>query len=170
MLAWLGITGGVAFGSAVFPLISVELFLVGLVSDHHHHPPMSCWLLGAVVALGQVAGKLVYFYASRGAVALPAFMRPNTSAAQRRTRWRVAVHWASRWFGVLRAKCERHPGWLLGTTGISAVTGIPPFMAMTMLAGVARMPVGAFLCTTLLGRFLRFSAIAAAPALVLRLV
>ncbi len=63
MIAWLGLTLGVALGSALIPLISVEIFLVGLALEQPHIP----WLfLGAVVAVGQVSGKLLYYYAARG--------------------------------------------------------------------------------------------------------
>ena len=63
MLAWLGLTLGVAFGSALLPLVSVEIFLIGLAVQQPHIP----WLLlGAAVAIGQVAGKLLYYYAAQG--------------------------------------------------------------------------------------------------------
>jgi membrane protein YqaA with SNARE-associated domain len=165
VLTWLGITLGVAFGSALCPLISVEVFLIGLVgSGHQTH--MSWWMLGAVIAIGQVVGKLLYYYAGRGALRLPALLRPKeVTAPPRETRWHAFKHrWAVR-FGHFRDKCEKHPRLMIGTTGVSALTGLPPFMAITVLAGVVRMSLAAFLFTTLTGRFLRFSAIAASPGL-----
>jgi membrane protein YqaA with SNARE-associated domain len=57
MLMWLGLSMGIAFGSALLPLISIEIFLIGLVTQQPQIP----WLaLGAVIAVGQVAGKLFY--------------------------------------------------------------------------------------------------------------
>ncbi|GAA0633602.1 hypothetical protein GCM10010174_63660 [Kutzneria viridogrisea] len=166
VVTWLAITLGVALGSAICPLISVEVFLVGLVATNGHHPLMSCWMLGAVIAIGQVVGKLLYFYAARGDVPLPNFLRPKQrTGPEPVTRWRKFTRRCGQLFTQLRDKCERHPGWLIGTTGISALTGMPPFAATTILAGVARMSVLAFLLTTLTGRFVRFTAIAASPDL-----
>jgi membrane protein YqaA with SNARE-associated domain len=69
------------------------------------------------------------------------------------------------WVERLTEKCHRHPHWMAGTYGVSAVVGLPPFMATTILAGLARMPVAVFLSTGFAGRFIRFSLLAASPAL-----
>lgn len=167
MLSWLCITLGVAFGSALLPLVSIEIFLVGLAVQEPHIP----WLaLGAVVAVGQVGGKLVYYYAARGQLHLPAWMhrrpgrqpRPLTA---RRIRWQLRTKRIRAWVEVVREKCHRHPKWMVGTYGVSSVLGLPPYMATAVLAGMARMSLSAFLSAGLLGRFVRFSAIAASPAL-----
>jgi len=39
-------------------------------------------LFGAVTAVGQIAGKLLYFYAARGSLHLPAFMHRAAAASQ----------------------------------------------------------------------------------------
>ena len=54
---------------------------------------------------------------------------------------------------------------MAGTYGVSAVIGLPPFMATTVLAGLAKMPMSTFIGAGLLGRWIRFSALAASPAL-----
>lgn len=165
MIAWLGLTLGVAFGSALIPLVSIEIFLVGLAVQQPHIP----WLfLGAVVAVGQVAGKLLYYYAAKGDLHLPAFMhrrRREKIDTPRRLRWRRRTKRIRMWVEALREKCHRHPKWMVGTYGISSVLGLPPFMATSVLAGMVRMSLGAFLGAGLLGRFIRFSALAASPAL-----
>jgi len=165
VIAWLGLTLGVALGSALIPLISVEIFLVGLALEQPHIP----WLfLGAVVAVGQVSGKLLYYYAARGDVHLPAFMHRNRTEkldTPRRQRWH---RWTKRlrvWVETLREKCHRHPRWMVGTYGISSVLGLPPFMATSVLAGMVRMSLPAFIGAGLVGRFIRFSALAASPAI-----
>ena len=165
MLAWLAITLGVALGSALFPLISVELFLVGMVAGGHH-PPIACWILGGVVAVGQVIGKLLYYFAARGSLRLPRFLMPKPRSEPRPSTWwtRLGSRLAAS-FATLRAKCEKHPRVMIVTTSVSSVVGLPPFAATTVLAGVARMSLTAFVTTTLAGRFIRFTALAASPNL-----
>jgi membrane protein YqaA with SNARE-associated domain len=162
VIAWLGLTLGVAFGSALLPLVSIEIFLVGLAMQQPHIP----WLfLGAVVAIGQVAGKLLYYYAAKGDLHLPKFMhRGEKIETARRVRWHRRTKRIRMWVETLREKCHRHPRWMVGTYGLSSVLGLPPFMATSVLAGMVRMSLTAFLGAGLIGRFIRFSALAASPA------
>lgn len=163
MIAWLGLTLGVAFGSAVVPLVSIEIFLVGIAMQKPNIP----WLLlGAAVAIGQVAGKLLYYYAAKGDLHLPAFLhrRKEKIDTPRRVRWHRRTKRIRMWVEALREKCHRHPRWMVGTYGLSSVLGMPPFMATSVLAGMMRMSLTAFLGAGLIGRFIRFSALAAAPA------
>jgi membrane protein YqaA with SNARE-associated domain len=165
MLMWLGLSMGVAFGSALLPLISIEIFLVGLVVQQPEIP----WLaLGAVIAVGQVAGKLIYYWAAKGSLHLPAFLRRGprlTPPSERRYRLAVRTKRLRAWVEWLTERCHRHPRWMVGTYGVSSVVGVPPFMATSVLAGMARMKLSAFVSAGLLGRFVRFSLLAAAPAL-----
>lgn len=166
MIGWLCVTLGVAFGSAIVPLISVEVFVIGLASSE----PGVHWLaIGAAVAIGQVAGKLLFYLAAKGSIKLPKFLhdrlhreRPMTA---RRARWELRTKRLRAWLEGLRERCHRHPAWMTGTYGVSAVVGLPPFMATTVLAGLVRMPMSLFLGAGLAGRFARFSLLAASPAL-----
>lgn len=161
MLMWLGVSLGIAFGSALLPLISIEVFLIGLAAREPDIP----WLaLGAVIAVGQVGGKLIYYYAARGALCLPAFLRRKPKAP-RDERKSLRAKRIRAWFSRITERCRRHPRWMLGTYGVSSLIGLPPFMATTVMAGVVRMSPAAFVSTGLLGRFIRFSLLAAAPAL-----
>lgn len=166
MLTWLFVTLGVAFGSALLPLMSIEIFLIGLVTQE---PGLPCLLLGAVIAVGQVAGKLVYYLAARGSIHLPAFLHRKPSAdrppSARRERWDRRTKRFRVWLDLLKEKCHRHPHWMFGTYSLSSVVGLPPFMATTVLAGLVRMRLSAFVSAGLLGRFVRFSVLAASPAL-----
>ena len=163
MIAWLGLALGVAFGSALIPLISIEIFLVGLALQQPHIP----WLcLGATVAVGQVAGKLLYYYAAKGSLRLPAFMHRKKEKLETRRgdAWHRRTKRLRMWVEFLREKCHRHPRWMVGTYGVSSVIGLPPFMATSVLAGMVRMSLSAFLGAGLIGRFIRYSLIAASPA------
>ena len=84
----------------------------------------------------------------------------------RRIRWELRTKRFRGWVEALREKCHRHPRWMVGTYGVSSLLGLPPYMATAVLAGMARMSLSAFVSAGLLGRFIRFSAIAASPALV----
>lgn len=165
-LAWLCVTFGVSVGSALLPIISVEVFVVGMVSSQPELP----WLgIAAVVAVGQIIGKLPYFLAARGYIHLPDFLHRRAPRirppSERRERWKVRTKRIRGWILALRERCHQHPHWMAGTYGISSVLGLPPFMAMTVLAGLARMSMSLFVGAGLLGRFARFSALAASPGL-----
>lgn len=163
MLMSLCAAAGVAFGSALVPLINVEIFVLVLVT---REPALPCLALGAVVAIAQVSGKMLYYIAARGWLHLPKFMhREPKPLTARRVRWQQRTKRMRAWVERLTEKCHRHPHWMAGTYGVSAVVGLPPFMATTILAGLARMPVAVFLSTGFAGRFIRFSLLAASPAL-----
>ncbi|MGW7538762.1 hypothetical protein [Amycolatopsis sp. NPDC054798] len=165
-MGWVLITLGVAFGSAIVPLINAELFVIGLcASQHNVH-----WLwLGGAVAVGQIAGKLLYYLAARGSIRLPKFLhdrlhreRPLTP---RRVRWQLRTKAIRGKIEALRERCQRHPHWMTGTYGISSLVGLPPFMATSVLAGMVRMRLSTFLAAGLAGRWVRFSLLAASPAM-----
>ncbi|MER5264747.1 hypothetical protein ABTZ99_21990 [Actinosynnema sp. NPDC002837] len=160
MLGWLCLTFGVAFGSALVPLISIEIFVIGLVTQQ---PGISWWWIGIAVAVGQVLGKMFYFLAARGSLHLPAFMRREVKPAKALSPWRLK--WKARLEWV-RVRCHRHPHWMFGTHAVSSVVGLPPFMFTTVLAGLAGMSSWLFISTSVAGRFARFSVLAASPAAV----
>ncbi|MEU4442116.1 hypothetical protein AB0K14_15380 [Actinosynnema sp. NPDC050801] len=160
MLGWLCLTFGVAFGSALLPLISIEVFVIGLVTQQ---PGISWWWIGLAVAVGQVLGKMFYFLAARGSLRLPAIMKRKEKQAKPlspwRQKWRTRLEW-------VRVRCHRHPHWMFGTHAVSSVVGLPPFMFTTVLAGLAGMSSWLFISTGMVGRFARFSVLAASPAAV----
>jgi membrane protein YqaA with SNARE-associated domain len=167
VVTWLLVALGVSVASAVVPVISVELFLLTLVSTGPHIP---FWWLGLVIGVGQVLGKLLYFYAARGAFHLPSFLRKwlNKRKLQAQegghSRWLTFKAWWNARLTALRKRCHAHPHWMVGTHATSSLVGFPPFMATTILAGLAGMSLGTFLVAGLSGRIIRFSALAASPA------
>ncbi|WP_326837234.1 hypothetical protein VSH64_20440 [Amycolatopsis rhabdoformis] len=164
-MGWLLLTLGVAFGSAIVPLVNAELFVVGLCASQHN--PHWLWL-GAAVAVGQMGGKLFYFLAARGSIRLPAFLHDRLHRERppsaRRDRWHRRTKVLRSKVEALRERCQRHPHWMTGTYGVSSVVGLPPFMATSVLAGMVRMRLVTFLAAGLAGRWVRFSLLAAAPA------
>lgn len=167
MLGWFFLTLGVAFGSALIPVISIEVFVLGLMSSE---PGAQWFLVGAAVAVGQIAGKLLYYLAARGSIKLPPFLhdrlhRRERPPTRRRERWHLRTKWLRAKIEAVRERCHRHPKWMVGTYGISSVVGLPPFMATTVLAGLADMRMSTFVTAGLAGRFVRYSVLAACPAL-----
>ncbi|TVT49270.1 hypothetical protein FNH05_17095 [Amycolatopsis rhizosphaerae] len=166
MFGWFCLALGVAFGSALLPLISVEVFVVGLMATE---PTARWFLVGAAVAIGQVAGKLLYYLAARGSIRLPPWLHDRLHRQRPPTRWRQRWHERTKGLRVrldaLRERCHRHPHWMTGTYGVSSVVGVPPFMATTVLAGLVAMPLVTFVAAGLAGRFVRYSVLASFPAL-----
>lgn len=158
VIAWLCLTFGVAVGSAILPLISIELFVLGLVTQQ---PGIACWAIGLAVATGQVLGKLVYFLAARGSFHLPKFLKRKEKAAKPASAFKMK--WKAR-LEAVRDRCHRHPHWMFSTHALSSVFGLPPFMFTTVLAGLAGMSTSLFVATGTVGRFARFTVLAASPA------
>jgi len=135
----------VALVSSFVPLVSVDLFLVGLVMS------TSAFAAPAIVACaaaGTLAGKLPIYYATRGAVSLSEKARARIE----RLRARIA-----RW--------ERAPLAVLAT---SSLLGLPPFSLVATAAGVLAIRARDFCIVVFAGRALRFAAVIAIAAHVAR--
>jgi membrane protein YqaA with SNARE-associated domain len=136
--------------SAFLPFTPAEPYLIAAVATTGA-PPVA---LGAAAAVGQTAGKLLIFLAARGAIRSP-WMRRRLSRREPRP--------PSRWTRLIRALDDPRPA--TGVLLISAVTGIPPLLAVSVYLGRTPMRPLVFAATCLLGRAIRFVAIAVAPQL-----
>lgn len=146
ILGALGLYAGtfaVAAVSSVFPLVAIEVFLVGAaLALAPAVAPLPALVL--LAAAGQVAGKLPIYYASRGAAELP---------------------------GRHRARLERMRAWIERrrsktlVLASSAVLGLPPFSLAATAAGALAIPLRTFCAVIFAGRALRFAALIAAAAL-----
>lgn len=88
-LSVLAVTFCVSFGSALLPVISVELYVIAVAAGPE---PVHWALVAAVVAVGQIAGKTLYYLAARGSIRLPAYLHRTPKErlpSQRRDRWRA---------------------------------------------------------------------------------
>jgi membrane protein YqaA with SNARE-associated domain len=135
---------GVAFVSALVPLVNIEAVLGvrGSVADVG-----SVWLLGFAAGLGQMLGKLVWYYLGANALHWGWVRRrvETPKAAERLERWRQRTHDRPLVAGTL--------------VFVSALTGFPPFAILAVLAGQLRMQLALFFVLGLLGRWLRFAAV-----------
>lgn len=153
---WLALSLGMGIASALIPIIVLEAYVLAVVLAR---PELPWWAMGLVVAIGQVAGKLLYFYAGRGDIRLPKFLRREPKPERARGRW-------SEWLDRFRTVCARRPGWSYSVMLLSATASVPPYAAIAIIAGVARVSLLNFVTACLIGRFARFAALAAAPAAV----
>ena len=135
---------GVAFASALVPLINIEAYLGvrGSVSAVDN-----VWLLGFAAGLGQMVGKVVWYYL--GASSLHwrwVRKRIETPKAEARLeKWRTRTHERPVLTGAL--------------VFLSAASGFPPFAIVAVLAGQLRMSLTMFFVLGLAGRWLRFTAV-----------
>jgi membrane protein YqaA with SNARE-associated domain len=125
--------------SSAIPLISAEVFLATVVIATTQDP-VRVIVLGTIVAVGQIAAKVPMYYGARGAIRLA---HPAPDGRLARTR-----RWIERWRGSP-----------IALTFVSALTGLPPFYAVALLAGMLELPFGGFLAVGLVGRVIRFATI-----------
>ncbi len=134
---------GVSMASALIPLINIEVYLVGMAAVSTHN---DIWFLAVVGGLGQMLGKLVWYYLGANAL-----------------RWgwvrrKVETPKAQAKLELWRRRTQDRP--LVGASMlfVSALTGFPPFAILAVLAGQLRMNLAVFLLVGFLGRTLRFAA------------
>lgn len=145
-----------ALASAALPVVNMEVALVGAVAASS----APGWLLAAAAAVGQVAGKTLYYLLGAGVISPSRLLgRPGRGTRRppgpRRTRWAVR-------FAAVQAWAQQRPWGPGALTFVSAVTGLPPFAVTSFAAGTLRVPLWLFLATGLSGRFLRFLAVVGA--------
>ena len=142
LAVWLT-TLGVAIASAIIPVINIELYLIGAAALA---PKGMVVPLVVAATIGQMAGKVVMYFAATGAVKLPG------------KRLQAALEGMNRTL----SNRPRSGGALVFA---SAAAGFPPFFMVTVAAGAARMNLAAFVILGFLGRLIRFAVIVALPHL-----
>ncbi|SFP02386.1 hypothetical protein SAMN05421810_101724 [Amycolatopsis arida] len=155
MTGWLAATLGTGVVSALLPVVNMEVYLVGVLAAR---PDLPWAAMGVAAAVGQMVGKLCYFYAGRGGVRL----------GRRRLRRRADPARAGRWATDVRRFRDAvalRPVAAGAILFLSAGTGVPPFAVLAVVAGAAGMPAPRFVVLGLAGRTLRFCALAAVPSL-----
>ncbi len=139
-------TLAVALGSALLPLINIEIYLGGL-SGASGVADVAGWgavLVAAVAALGQTVGKVVWYEVARRGI--------DTEWARKKMASPKVRGPYERW----TARIEGRP-WYAGLIiFVAASAGIPPLLVMAAVAGALKMPLWVFVPTVLLGRALRF--------------
>jgi membrane protein YqaA with SNARE-associated domain len=133
---------GVAFLSALVPLVNIEAYLGvrGAVAGVD-----SLWWLGFAAALGQMVGKVVWYYLGASSLSWAWVQRRiETPKAQAR-------------LALWRQRTDERPVVAGGLVFLSALSGFPPFAIVAVVAGQLRMHVWLFFALGLLGRWGRFA-------------
>lgn len=145
----------VAFVSALVPVVNLEVYLGGIALLGASQSWWEVAGLAGVAAVGQLAGKTLFYLAGRGVLTLPRRLRAAGSTERSRQR-RIAARMA-RWQGLVERR-----RWLSGAlVGTSASVGLPPFALVSVAAGSLRVPLPVFVLAGLAGRWARFAAVLA---------
>jgi membrane protein YqaA with SNARE-associated domain len=150
--------------SAFLPFTPAEPYLIAAGATTGA-PPVA---LGVAAAAGQTAGKVLLFLGTRGAVQAPwlrrRLSRRTQTAPERPGRLRMMLA-RPKAAGARLLKVIDRPRQATGMLLISAISGFPPLLAVSVYLGRTPMRPAAFAATCLLGRTIRFVAIALAPQL-----
>ena len=126
--------------SALVPLITIEAALAVAATDGD----LSLVLVATAAAMGQIVGKVVWYYAGTSSTSLPTIRKKLEDP-----RWRASLE---KW----RGRTHGRPWTTAGLLFVSAFVGLPPYAVVAVLAGVLRVPMTVFVGVGLVGRFLRF--------------
>lgn len=139
MGAFLGILG-LGFASALIPLINIEAALALAAT----RDGLAFTVIAAGAAVGQIAGKVVWYYAGASSTSIPTIRKKLENP-----KWQASLE---KW----RSRTQGRPWTTAGLLFLSAFIGLPPYAVMAVLAGVLRVSMPVFLAVGLVGRFLRF--------------
>jgi membrane protein YqaA with SNARE-associated domain len=142
LTVWLT-TVGYSVLSALVPVFNAEAYLIAASALAPSALAPAILVAGT---LGQMAGKVVLYYAGRGAVRLPG------ERIQRALR-------------EAEARLGRRPGMESAVLFSSATLGLPPFYLVTLASGMMHLPLPRFVVLGLLGRLLRNAVVVALPQL-----
>jgi membrane protein YqaA with SNARE-associated domain len=130
--------------SALLPWVNGEVLMLSYSA--FAHSPLERIVLALLASSGQIVGKCVLYWAGRGAIPLGSgkIGRIVTSCKERFTR------------------SSLRPMWLVF---FSALSGIPPFYVITVLAGAFRLRFSHFIAVGACGRIIHFGILALVPQL-----
>ena len=131
----------ICFVSGFIPIINTELFLIFLSFTM---PPKIIIPVIALAALGQMAAKTILFLSGRGIV-------------------KISLKKYQSKMDKVRHKMETWQSKIDVFIFISALTSIPPFYIVSIVAGTIPLSVARFFVVGLSGRFLRFGLIMVFP-------
>jgi membrane protein YqaA with SNARE-associated domain len=130
--------------SGIVPLFNAELFVLFLGSTASHAQFPALILLAA---FGQMSAKIVLYQAGRGVLKLPL------------GRGQAKIE-------ALRARLSNKAGATGSVTFLSALTGLPSFYALSVMAGILGWPLSRYLALGVVGRILHFGVLLFLPGVV----
>jgi membrane protein YqaA with SNARE-associated domain len=143
-------------GSAMIPVLNAEAYVAAtaLVLSG-----LDTVIMVVAITIGTVVGKVALFLAARAGRDLG---RSRASSAETPRRPPGRVRRALRQVADLLISWLDHPVRAVATVLVSSSVGIPPLLAVAVVAGASRMRVGVFAAAVLVGRAGRFALIAGA--------
>lgn len=150
LLQTFGLFGGafvIAFIAGMFPIISIELFLVGVSAMLHPSPAAIAWLV-PLAAIGHQIAKTLCYYAGEGMLALPT---GKMKARIERARVRI-----ERW--------NKRPKLIMF---FASTVGLPPLYLMCFIARpLMNMRFWQFTMICFFGRIGRFAVMMIVPQII----
>lgn len=140
----------VATVGGLVPILNIEVYLLGAVATLDDGALVA---MAVAAAVGQTLGKIPYYYVGKGTITAPWLKRKAATPGK----------WAAR-MADWRTKAEDRPIWGAGLLALSSFASIPPFMVVSVLAGVVRMNPVLFCVLTFVTRLARFLILVLAPA------
>lgn len=156
-LGWpevLALLTSVGYGvvSAVIPVVNAEAYVIASQISTAAGPVS----VAIGIGIGQTIGKALLFLGVRRGKDFPfvrhRIIRTGRPVGRVRARGRASIAWLLGLVGQKR--------WGLPIVFIAAVVGIPPLLAVALLAGATRMKLGYFIPVVLVGRVGRFVIVA----------
>ena len=139
---------GLSIVSALVPWVNGEVLLLSL--SFHARSPFHLAILVFLASAGQIAGKCVLYWAGRGVIPFG-----NGRIGRALNSWKDRL-----------SRSSARPMWWVF---ISAVTGIPSFYVITVLAGAFRLRFSGFIAVSACGRILHFGVLALVPEMYSRI-
>jgi len=125
------------FAAGVFPLINAEIYLAAVATQIQQADALP---LAFAAGLGQMLGKLPWYYASARSTDIP-WMRKRLESGKFQAsfeNWRARIH-GRPWFSA-------------AVMMASSLFGLPPLLVMGAVAGALRIRLWIFAGTILIGR------------------
>ncbi len=144
-------TLGVGLASALLPFVNIELYLAGVGVSN----PGAYVAIAVMAALGQTAGKVVWY--------LAAYKGVETAWVQKKLNGPKVKPRFEKWVGLMTGR----PWYGAAIMFVAAAVGIPPLLVMAAVGGALRMSLWVFVPAVFVGRAIRFYAIVAGVDLVL---
>lgn len=134
-------TLGVSIASALLPFVNIEAYMIVLGAKI---TPAQAPMYAVVGGIGQTIGKVIWYYVALKSV--------NSAWARKKLESPKMKASIAKW----HARTESNPWVAAAVMFAAAFGGIPPLLAMAVVAGAIAMPLWVFVPTTLVGRILRF--------------
>lgn len=137
-------TFGVGVLSSVFPLVNMEIYVVGIAATIGN---LNIWLVAFVAGVGQAVGKIPWYEVSRSSMQWALIRRRMERPG-----------WQRRYDRVQHLSRER-PRMATALLFSSSLIAIPPLAITAVLAGQLEFNRALFHTTIVVGRTLQFAAL-----------